>query len=96
MLLMTKKVYWVYILRCDNGSLYTGYTADLEKRFDAHTKGTASKYTRAFKPISIAQSWKIESGKSEAMKLEHRIKSLSRQDKERIIMCPDLVSELFC
>jgi putative endonuclease len=91
---MVKKAYWIYMLRCGNGSLYTGYTNDLEKRFNSHIKGTASKYTRAFKPVSIAQSWEIKGGKSEAMQFEHRIKRLSRAEKERIIQSPDLIYDL--
>jgi putative endonuclease len=92
---MNKKAYWIYILRCENGSLYTGYTANLEKRFHAHMNGTASKYTRAYKPISIAQAWEINSGKSEAMQIECRIKNLSRAEKEKIILNPSLIHVLF-
>ena len=83
------KTYWVYILRCENGSLYTGYTNDLAKRFNAHINGTASKYTRAFKPICIAQSWEIKDGKAHAMKIERQIKKLSRTEKEKLIKNPD-------
>jgi putative endonuclease len=86
----TVKNYWVYILQCENNSFYTGYTNDLEKRFAAHLNGTASKYTRSFKPICIAQSWKIMGDKSLAMKLEKFIKKLSRKQKEIIIANPDL------
>lgn len=86
------KTYWVYILLCENGCYYTGYTADLKKRYAAHIDGIASKYTRSFKPISIAQSWKIAGGKSLAMKVENHIKKLSRAQKEKIISNPMLLS----
>ena len=85
------KCYWVYILYCVNNSYYTGYTIDLEKRYAAHMNGTASKYTRSFKPIKIAQSWKINGDKSLAMRLERRIKNLSHSEKEKIISSPDLM-----
>jgi putative endonuclease len=84
------KNYWVYILYCENNCYYTGYTTDLTKRYAAHANGTASKYTRSFKPIKIAQHWKVTS-KSLAMKLEYRIKKLSRQNKEKIIDNPGLL-----
>ena len=84
-------MYWVYILQCENNSFYTGYTNNLEKRFAAHLNGTASKYTRSFKPICIAQSWQIIGDKSLAMKLEKFIKNLSRKLKEIIISNPDLL-----
>ncbi len=70
------KHYWVYILYCENNCYYTGYTIDLKKRYEAHLNGTASKYTRSFKPLKIAQYWKVKN-KSIAMQLENRIKKLS-------------------
>lgn len=82
------KTFWVYILECSNGSYYTGYTVDLTKRYQAHLKGSASKYTRSFKPIRIAQSWKVDD-KSTAMKLEKYIKQLSRQEKEKLLFRPE-------
>jgi putative endonuclease len=87
---MNKKHYWVYILHCENNCYYTGYTTDLTKRYEAHLNGTASKYTRSFKPIKIAQYWEV-TNKSIAMQLENRIKKLLRQDKEKIIDKPDLL-----
>ena len=96
---LNKNEYWVYILQCVNNCYYTGYTIDLSKRYEAHLNGTASKYTRSFKPIKIAQYWKV-TNKSIAMKLENRIKKLSRQNKNKIIDKPDLlpifISELKC
>lgn len=83
------QLYWVYILYCENHSLYTGYTNNLDKRFAAHCNGTASKYTRSFRPLGIAQSWEITGGKSLAMKIEKHIKGLSRAHKEKIIKNPD-------
>lgn len=88
----TQTQYWVYILLCDNNSYYTGYTNNLEKRYQAHVKGTGKcKYTRSFKPIRIAQWWEIKGDKSVAMKLERYIKKLSRKEKEEIIAQPSLL-----
>ena len=84
------KYFWVYILYCKNNCYYTGYTTNLIKRYEAHLNGTASKYTRSFKPIRIAQYWQINN-KSQAMQLENFIKKLSRQDKEKIIAQPNLL-----
>ena len=87
------ETYWVYILLCDNGSYYTGYTNDLEKRYQSHIDGTGRcKYTRSFKPIRIAQSWKIIDSKSLAMQIEKQVKKLSRVDKDKIITNPTSLS----
>ena|SRR6187399_2721656 len=88
---MKQPSFWVYILHCENNSYYTGYTTDLEKRYAAHLNGSASKYTRSFKPTAIAQSWKIEGVKSRAMQVERLIKKLSRSEKEKIIQQPALL-----
>ena len=90
---MKNSNYWVYILLCENNTYYTGYTNDLLKRYQSHlnTKGKC-KYTRSFKPLCIAQCWKISS-KSLAMKIEQSIKKLSRAEKEKIIARPSLLSD---
>lgn len=87
-----KNSYWVYILHCENDTYYTGYTNDIEKRYQSHLKGTSKcKYTRSFKPLRIAQSWEINGDKSSAMKIEAYIKKLSRVEKEKIIANPSLL-----
>lgn len=89
---MEAATYWVYILQCENNSYYTGYTTDLDKRYQSHLDGTGQcKYTRSFKPLCIAQSWKINGSKAFAMKIERYIKSLSRAEKEKLIACPSLL-----
>lgn len=89
---MNKKSYWVYILYCNNGSYYTGYTSNLPKRYQAHLNGKASKYTRSFKPHCIVQCWNIMGDKSLAMRIEHWIKKLPRSQKENLIAFPSLLS----
>lgn len=90
---MNDKNYWVYILLCANQSYYTGYTDNLEKRFQSHLKGTGSKYTRSFKPLKIAQAWLIKGDKVLAMQLEREIKKRSRQEKINLIMQPAMLSD---
>lgn len=87
---MSATCYWVYILNCDNGSYYTGYTTDVARRFNDHVTGMAKcKYTRSFKPLGISQSWKIVGDKAAAMRVERAIKKLSRSEKEQLIMHPE-------
>lgn len=81
--------YTVYMLRCENDSLYTGYTNNLERRYKAHLAGQC-KYTRSFKPVAIAAQWQV-SDKSVALKLERWIKTLSRQEKEALLSLPSLI-----
>lgn len=90
---MSEQTYWVYILQCKNNAFYTGYTTDLTKRYQSHLNGTGSKYTRSFKPISIAQCWKINGDKSMAMQMERKIKKLSRIEKEKIIAQPEMLAD---
>jgi len=85
---------WVYILHCDNNAYYTGYTNNLVDRYQAHITGRAKcKYTRSFKPLTIAQCWKIQGDKVFAMQLERHIKRMSRSEKEKIIARPSRLSE---
>lgn len=86
---MKKSVYCVYILTCENGNYYTGYTINLSRRYANHLSGKGSKYTRSFKPIKISQYWEIVNDKSLAMKLERFIKKLSRVEKEILIQYPE-------
>ena len=81
---MSDKKFYTYILLTINNKLYCGYTDDLEKRFESHLNGTASKFTRANKPVKIVYS-KEYSTKSEAIKEEYRIKKLTRLQKELLI-----------
>ncbi len=92
---MNRQPFYVYILLCNNNTYYTGYTNNLEKRYQSHVNGTGKcKYTRSFKPVKIAQSWVIDGDKATAMQLERAIKKLSRSEKENIIANPLLWSGL--
>lgn len=75
---------YTYILRCGDGSLYTGWTNDLNRRLRAHAAGKGGKYTRSRLPVTLA--WYEEhSGKSAAMRREWEIKQLSREEKLRLV-----------
>lgn len=74
----------VYLLQCSDNTLYCGMTNNLEKRLAMHNKGTGGKYTRARTPVSLVWSWGVLD-KSAALKLEHRIKKLSRPEKLELI-----------
>jgi putative endonuclease len=71
---------YVYVLRCRDGSLYTGWTDDLKRRVDAHAGGKASKYTRSRLPVRLAAWFALESASS-ARSLEARFKRLTRRQK---------------
>lgn len=70
----------VYLILCSDGSLYTGSTNDVEKRFITHQSGRGSKYTRSHKPVKIIHSEDF-STKSEALKREAQIKAWRREKK---------------
>ncbi|MBM4011937.1 MAG: GIY-YIG nuclease family protein [Planctomycetes bacterium] len=74
----------VYLLRCRDGSLYTGITNDLPKRLKAHAAGKASKYTRSRLPVTVAYSEPMKS-KSAALKREAAVKKLTRSQKDQLI-----------
>ena len=71
---------FVYLLRCGDGSLYCGWTSDLPRRYEQHSSGRASSYTRSRLPVELAWS-RAMSSRSEAMSEEARIKRLSRREK---------------
>ena len=77
-------MYYVYILRCADGTLYTGYTDDVERRLRAHNSGKGAKYTRSRRPVALAyaEEWP---DKSAALKREAAIKQLRRADKLALI-----------
>ena len=74
---------YVYILRCADGTLYTGWTNDLEKRLRAHNSGKGAKYTRSRRPVELAYFESFET-KSEALRREAEIKNRSREEKLRL------------
>jgi len=75
---------WVYLLRCADDSLYTGWTVDLAARLRRHGAGTASAYTRSRRPVMLALALPMPD-RSAAMREEARIKSLDRAEKLALI-----------
>jgi len=73
-------MWFVYIIKCEDGSLYTGATNDLEKRFEAHKSGKASKYTRSHIAKRIVFSEKYDNNIL-ALRREREIKKLTRKEK---------------
>lgn len=75
---------FTYILRCGDGSLYTGWTNDLEKRFAAHSAGKGGKYTRSRLPVELVYHEEHET-KEDAMRREWAIKHMTRAEKLSLI-----------
>ena len=75
---------FTYIVRCSDGTLYTGWTNDLEKRIACHNQKKGAKYTKSRTPVTLVYSEQFET-KEEAMRWEYRIKQYSRKEKELLI-----------
>lgn len=75
---------YVYVLECADGTLYTGYTTDVERRVAEHDAGEGAKYTRGRTPVELVHVEEYDS-RSAAMSREHEIKSLSRAEKRRLV-----------
>ena len=71
---------FVYLLRCADGSLYCGWTVDLERRLAAHAAGRASRYTASRRPVAPAAAWEVPTH-AHARRLEVRVKRLERAQK---------------
>lgn len=78
-------IWHVYMVSCNDGTLYTGITKNLEKRIEAHNSAKdGARYTRSRRPVKLAYSEQVES-KSAAARLEYQIKKLSRSKKKRLV-----------
>jgi len=75
---------YTYILRCSDGSLYTGWTNDIERRIEDHNAGRGAKYTKPRRPVELVYYEEYQT-KEEAMKREYAIKRLSRSKKLQLI-----------
>lgn len=81
-----------YILKCKDGTYYTGWTNDMKKRFQAHLSGRGGKYTRSHPPECIAYMEAFET-KEEAMRREYEIKHMTRKEKEALILAQPLTKK---
>ena len=87
-------MYYIYMLRCENNSIYTGIAKDLERRMEEHFSQDekCAKYTKSHKPKKLEMVWETEN-KSLALKLEYAIKTLDKGKKEELINKPKLLEE---
>ena len=88
-------MYYIYILRCEDNSLYTGITTDVHRRFKEHTadKVKGAKYTKAHRPIKIEAVWETDT-KANALRIECYIKKLAKSEKEELISGSKSIDEL--
>ncbi len=77
-------MYYTYIVRCADKTLYTGWTTDLNRRLQAHNSGQGAKYTRSRRPVTLVYAERFES-KNEAMSREWHIKKLRLEQKENLL-----------
>lgn len=77
--------WYLYMLRCADGTLYTGITTDVEKRFQAHSQGRGAKYTRGRGPLTLVYQEACGTH-SDALRREAAVKKLSRAEKEALVM----------
>lgn len=77
-------MHYVYVLRCGDGSLYTGYTTDVDRRIEQHRAGDGAKYTRGRSPLELVHVEEYAT-RSAAMAREYEIKQLTRAGKEQLI-----------
>jgi putative endonuclease len=76
--------HYVYVLECADGTFYTGYTTDVERRVSEHDAGDRAKYTRGRTPVELVYTEEFAS-RSAAMSREYELKQLSRAEKERVV-----------
>ena len=81
---MDEKVWYLYILQCGDGTLYTGIALDVEKRFKMHCSGKGAKYTRGRGPLKLLYQ-EVCGDHRAALQRELQVKALSRQEKEALI-----------
>ena len=88
-------LYFVYIIYCEDGSLYTGVAADWKKRLHEHWTRSprAARYTKSHPMEALAALWELPD-KSSALRLEYRIKQLAAEEKRRLISRPEACSEI--
>ena len=76
--------WFLYLIECADGSLYTGIATDVDARFTAHASGKGARYTRARKPVRVMASFEL-AGRSEASRAEYFVKRLTPRQKRALI-----------
>lgn len=89
-------MYYIYMLRCKDNSIYTGIASDLDKRMNEHFSKDekCAKYTKSKTALRLERAWKTET-RVDACKLEYRIKQLNKMQKETIIKEPESLDRFF-
>ena len=89
-------MYYVYLIRCRDGSHYTGMAKELSKRMKEHAErgGACARYTRAHPIEALAAAWQTDT-RSNALRLEALIKTLTKQQKLALIAQPELLADIF-
>lgn len=75
---------YTYIVECSDGTFYTGWTNDLDRRIAAHNSGKGAKYTKTRRPVTLVY-YEMFEAKEEAMRREYEIKQYSRRQREKLI-----------
>ncbi len=78
-------MHYIYIVECQDGTYYTGYTNDIKKRIKAHNEGKGAKYTSGRRPVKLRYTESYET-KGQALSREYAIKQLSRLNKEKLFI----------
>ena len=78
-----EKQFFVYMVKCADGSYYTGYTQDLDRRVNAHNAGKGARYTRSRLPVTLVY-YEEQDSLSNALKREYRVKCLSHAEKQEL------------
>ena len=78
-------MYYTYMIRCEDNSIYTGMTNNIDERFNKHLEGKGAKYTKTHIPKKLEAAWSSKE-KSLACKLEYLLKQLTKSQKEDIIL----------
>lgn len=76
---------YTYMVRCKDGTLYTGWTNNIERRMEAHNSGTGAKYTKSRRPVKLVYCEEFPT-KEEAMKREYAIKHMEKKEKEKMVL----------
>ena len=84
-----EQVWYLYLIECDDGSLYTGITTDVERRYAQHVAGKGARYTRMKKPVRLVGFRECKS-RSEALKAELALKKLPSTQKHASLIAPQL------
>lgn len=83
--------WWVYMIRCRDGTLYTGIATDVDRRFEEHGQGKGARYVRGRAPLELVYR-RLAGTRSAALRLERRIKKSPRENKEGFLTDDSLVT----